>query len=110
MEAPGARVVGIVGPVIENPVPVMVGCETERDALPESRIVSVWVLDTFTATEPKLIGLGTAEICGCMPTALTATVSVGSVALLVTATLPVAVPMEVGAKPTFTEACFPGPR
>jgi hypothetical protein len=58
-------------------------------------------------TLPKLTVAGTTEICGVMPTPLKATVKLGLLALLVTVTLPVTVPMAVGVKVTLKEAWLP---
>jgi hypothetical protein len=109
-EWPGVTVAGNVGPPMLNPVPLTAACDRIKSAFPESLIVRVCVFDTPTATTPKLTLAGTAEICGCIPTPLSATGKVGLLALLVTAMLPVAMPMEVAAKLTLTEACLPGAR
>jgi hypothetical protein len=76
-------------------------------AFPESLTVSVWVFDTPTGTLPNATLAGTAEICGMIPTPLKATVKFGLLALLVTVTLPVAVPMRVGVKVIFKEVWPP---
>jgi hypothetical protein len=107
---PGATVVGSVGPVIPNPVPPIVACEIIKLAFPESRTVSVCVLDVPSATPVKLTAAGTTVICGCMPVALSGTVKVGLLALLVKVKLPVAAPIEVALKLSFSETCFPAAR
>ena len=65
------------------------------------------MFDTPTGTLPKATLAGTAEIFGIMPTPLNVTVKFGLLALLVTVTLPVAVPMTVGVKVIFKEAWPP---
>jgi hypothetical protein len=109
-EWPGVTVAGNVGPLMLNPAPLTAACERIKLAFPESLTVRVCVFDTPTATAPKLILAGTAEICGCTPIPLSGTVKVGLLALLVTTRLPLAAPMEVAAKLTFREACLPGAR
>jgi hypothetical protein len=100
-EWPGNTVAGKVGPMMLNPVPLTNACETIKLAFPESPRVSVWVFDTPAATLPKLTLAGTTEICGCNPTPVRATVKLGLLALLATFTLPLDIPMMVGAKVTF---------
>ena len=77
------------------------------------------MFDTPTATEPKLTLVGTAEICGCVPTPLNATVRLEALdalevpavpVVLLTITLPLTAPMEGGVKVTLSEACFPAPK
>ena len=65
------------------------------------------MFDTPTGTLPKATLAGTAETFGIMPTPLNVTVKFGLLALLVTVTLPVAVPITVGAKVIFKEAWLP---
>jgi len=76
------------------------------------------VFDTPTATEPKLTLVGTAEICGCIPTPLSVMVrlevlevlEVLVLELLLTITVPLTVPMEGGVKVTLSETCLPAAR
>ena len=104
---------GSPGPLRLNPVPVIVACEIVKLAFPESLSVKVWVFDTPRATEPKLTLAGTAAICGCIPTPLSAIVRLEALevlevpALLLTITLPLTVPMEGGVKVTVSETCLP---
>lgn len=110
IEFPGVTVAGSAGPVMLKPVPVTVVCEMTKLALPESLRVSVRVFDTLTGTLPKATFDGTAEIFGIMPTPLNVAVKFGLLALLVTVTLPVAVPMIVGMKVILKETWLPGAR
>ena len=107
MEFPGVTVAGSAGPLMLNPVPVTLVWEMIKLAFPESLRVSVWVFDTPTGTLPNATLAGTAEICGMIPTPFKATVKFGLLAVLVTVTLPLAVPMTVGVKVTFKEVWLP---
>jgi len=65
------------------------------------------VFDTPTGTLPNATLAGTTDTCGFKPTPPNVTVKFGLLALLVTVTLPVAVPMTVGVKVIFKEAWAP---
>src|SRR6266852_522861 len=106
-EFPGVTVAGSAGPLMLNPVPVMVVREMIKLAFPESLRVRVCVFDAPMGTLPNATFDGTAAIFGIMPTPLNVTVRFGLLALLVIATLPVAVPMAVGVKVIFKEAWLP---
>jgi hypothetical protein len=106
-EFPGVTVAGSAGPLMLNPVPMTLVWEMIKLAFPESLRVSVWVFDTPTGTLPNATLAGTADICGMIPTPFKATVKFGLLALLVTVTLPLAVPMTVGVKVTFKEVWLP---
>ena len=68
------------------------------------------MFDNPTGTLPNAAFDGTAEIFGIMPTPLNVAVKFGLLALLVTVTLPVAVPMIVGMKVILKETWLPGAR
>src|ERR1700704_4336038 len=106
-EFPGVTVAGSAGALILNPVPVTLVWEMIKLAFPESLRVSVWVFDTPTGTLPNATLAGTTDTCGFNPTPLNVTVKFGLLALLVTVTLPVVVPMTVGLKVILKEVWPP---
>ncbi len=109
-DLPGATVSGRVRPLKPKPLPETVACETFRLALPGLLSVIVCVLVVPTVTLPKLALAGTTEICGSTPAPESAIVAGELVALLSTDTLPVTLPVAVGAKATFSEALCPAAR
>jgi hypothetical protein len=96
MVALGASVCA-VNPVTLKPVPVTLSDETTRFAVPVFFKVIAWVAPVPSATLPKLTLDGVAEIAGCVPVPVSATV-VGLERLVEIEMLPDALPAVVGAK------------
>jgi hypothetical protein len=94
---PAVIVTGVVSPEVLKPAPVTVADEIVREAVPPFVIFTGVVFVLPSVTLPKLTDVGFAEICGCVPVPLREIVSGEPGALLVTETLPVALPAEVGA-------------
>lgn len=96
---PGWIVTGAVRPEALKPVPVTVICEIVRLALPVLEMLIGCELICPTVTEPKLTVEGEAVIAGCAPVPLKATVAlaVELPRLAAIETVPVALPVAVGA-------------
>jgi len=94
---PELIVSGVVIPVTLNPVPDALTAETVTLAVPE--FVSVIVCDPLlpTAILPKLTVVGLADSCPCTPVPLRAIVAGDPGALLEIETLPLTLPLAVGA-------------
>ena len=101
-----AKVSGRVKPLVLNPAPETLICETVTLELPVSLSVTVCVLLVPTNTLPKLklVGLVESRKVGTKPVPPRAIVSGELVALLTTETLPVTLPAAVGANVTFRVA------
>jgi hypothetical protein len=96
MLCPAVSVCG-VRPVMLNPVPDALPCEIAR--LPVPVFFRVTLTDPLEPTSrlPKLMLVGFAVRLPCTPVPLSATVTVGLLAVLVIRTLPEAAPTAVGA-------------
>jgi hypothetical protein len=101
---PGAIVSGADKPLRLNPLPVALTCETVRLALPPFESVKVCELLVPLGTLPKLALAGVTANCGWTPVPLNVIVAGELVALLTTDILSLALPAEVGAKVTFSDA------
>lgn len=95
---PGAIERGTVSPVEVNPVPTREACVRLRVAVPELRIVSVWLPLAPTIRLPNDTLEGVTLIWGCTPVPLRDIVRGELVALLTTLMLPTAAPAIVGEK------------
>ena len=92
-----------------NPVPAILLPEMETGAVPVLESVTVvGALLLPTATLPKLMLAGLALSAPCVPVPLSAIVRGEPGAVLVTDTLPTALPVVVGAKVTVKEVVWPG--
>jgi hypothetical protein len=94
---PAVSVCGVARPVMLNPVPDALPCEIATLAVPE--FFKVTLTDPLEPTSklPKLMLVGFAVRLPCTPVPLSATVTVGLLAVLVIRTLPEAAPTVVGA-------------
>ena len=93
---PAGIVIGVLRPVIVNPVPVTLACEITRLAVPLLVKLIVCELLVPVETFPKPAVLGMALICAWLPLALNAMVNGEFGALLETEMLPEALPDVVG--------------
>ena len=98
----GSVVGGSLKPVPDTDTDVMV-----RLAVPEFEIVTVWLLVFPVFRLPKSIDAGDIEICDCTPVPLSAIVAGELVALLITDTAPLKLPLAVGANATLNEVDCP---
>lgn len=105
---PAVRVLGVIKPLILNPVPVAVACEIARLAVPLLVKVMVWELFPPVATEPKVTTEGLAPICPCTPVPDSKTAVGEPAALLTTEMLPDAGPVVVGANVALNVELAPG--
>jgi hypothetical protein len=94
---PAVSVSGAARPVMLNPVPDALPCDIATLAVPE--FFKVTLTDPLEPTSklPKLMLVGFAVRLPCTPVPLSATVTVGLLAVLVIRTLPEAAPTVVGA-------------
>jgi hypothetical protein len=94
---PAASVAGVDRPVMLNPVPDALPCETEMLAVPE--LVNVTFTEPLEPTSklPKLMLDGFAARLPCTPVPVSGIETVESLALLVIVMLPEAIPAVVGA-------------
>lgn len=97
LDCPGTRENGKTNPLMPKPVPVMLPCVMFKLAVPEFVKVMLWVLAAPTVTFPKLTLLGVIESWCFTPLPLRATLVGELEALLSSDTVPVAVPVTVGA-------------
>jgi hypothetical protein len=104
---PAAIVKGVERPESPKPVPVNAALLIVRLADPGFEIVTVCVLVTPVVTLPKLTEAGVTEICDCTPVPLNAMVAGELLALLVTVTPPLKLPLAVGANATLKEVDWP---
>jgi hypothetical protein len=100
---PAAIVKGVERPESPKPVPDSAALLIVTLAEPGLEIVTVCVLVTPVVTFPKLMDAGVTEICDCTPVPLRAIVAGELVALLVTVTLPLKLPLAAGANATLNE-------
>jgi hypothetical protein len=108
VEVPPAAIVrGVASPESPKPVPDSAALLIVRVADPGFEIVTVCVLVTPVVTFPKLTEAGVTEICDCTPVPLSAMVAGELVALLVTVTPPLKLPLAVGANATSNEVDCP---
>ena len=107
---PGVMVNGVVSPLRVKPLPVTLACEIVTLELPAFDKVKACELLTPITTLPKLALVGVTLKAGCTPAPLSATVGGVLLALLATDTLPVTLPVVVGAKVTLKEALCPAAR
>ena len=98
----GLRVSGAVTPLMVNPVPEALAAEMVTLAVPE--FVNVTVCDPLlpTSTLPKLTLTGLGVSCPCTPVPAREMAAGELLALLVTLTLPVTLPVTPGANSTFS--------
>ena len=98
---PAARFSGSVIPLVLYPVPAALTCEMETLEFPVLEIVTLCVALVPVVRLPKLRAVGDAESWSvvAMPVPLSGTTSDEFGALLISVTLPEAVPAEAGAKP-----------
>jgi hypothetical protein len=108
LDWPAARVRGNARPLRLKPVPLAVAAVTVTAAEPVLVSVTLCVELPPTITFPKLMLAGEALSCRLEPDPLKAMVVGESVAVLVTATLPLALPALVGANVAFSATLFPG--
>ena len=104
---PAAIVKGVERPESPKPVPDSAALLIVRLPVPGFEIVTVCVLVTPVVTLPKLTEAGVTEICDCTPVPLRAMVAGEFVALLVTVTPPLKLPLAVGANATLNEVDCP---
>lgn len=106
---PGLIVAGSVKPLAENPAPDADAAEIVNVAVPVLLNVTACepVVPTATFPKPTVGGLTLNCGCGVAPVPLSAITRDGSEAVLVTVTLPLAVPVVVGAKVTVSDADCP---
>jgi hypothetical protein len=107
---PAANVSGRVSPLRLKPVPVAEAAVTVTLAVPVFVRVTVCGLLLPTVTLPKFTLAGETESCSVTPAPLSATVVGVLEALLVIATLPVALPLEVGANDVVKAVVCPAAR
>jgi hypothetical protein len=105
--APTAIVIGAERPLVLNPVPDTLTCEIVALAVPVFIRLMVCELVLPATTLPKLTLDGADESCASIPVPLRATLSGELGALLVTVTLPLALPVAVGAKAALNVAFWP---
>jgi hypothetical protein len=105
---PGAMVNGVVNPVKLKPLPVTLAWETVRLALPLFDREKVWELLVAITTLLKAALVGVTVSCGCTPAPVSGMVRGELDALLTTDTLPVMLPVAVGANVALKEAVCPG--
>ena len=98
---PAARLSGSVIPLVVNPVPLALTCEMETLEFPVLEIVTLCVALDPVARLPKFSEEGDAESCSVVATPVppSAITSDEFGALLISVTLPEAVPAEAGANP-----------
>lgn len=109
---PGLIVTGMLRPLMLNPVPDALACVIVTGAFPVFCKVMFCGEVLPTPTLPKETFAGLAEICGCaaVPDPLSAIANGDPGALLVTETVPVAGPADVGANFAVNEVFWPGVR
>jgi hypothetical protein len=108
---PGVRVTGVVIPEMLKPVPEAFTCEMVTLSPPVFCTVSVWlrVWSTVTLVNVRLVGFAV-NVPAVTAVPLSPTPSDGFEAFEVTATLPLALPADAGAKVTLNEVLCPGVR
>ena len=104
---PAAIVKGVESPVSPKPVPDSAALLIVRMPDPGFETVTVCVLVTPVVTLPKLTEAGVTEICDCTPVPLSAMLAGELVALLITDTAPLKLPLAVGANATLNEVDCP---
>jgi hypothetical protein len=97
LDCPGANVSGKLNPLTLKPAPETVACEILKLVVPELVRVTVWLPAVPTVTFPKLRALGVIESVRFTPLPLRETLVGEFGAVLSNETVPVALPVMVGA-------------